>query len=51
MNALDEMPFFFLVGWFDIVLVGMHIPGVENRAAYALSRNNLPDLLLQMPRA
>lgn len=40
---------FFFLAKFGVVLVGEHIPGIENGAADALSRDNLPSFRLQLP--
>ncbi len=42
---------FFFLAKFNVVLVGEHIPGVENGAADALSRDDLPSFLTQVPEA
>lgn len=42
---------FFFLAAFDINLSAAHIPGVENGAADALSRNKAPSFLLQVPTA
>ena len=42
---------FFFLAHFNVVLVGEHIPGVDNGAADALSRNRLPSFRLQVPHA
>lgn len=42
---------FFFLATYNIGLVGDHIPGVENRAADALSRNDAASFLLQVPAA
>lgn len=34
-----------------LILFGVHIPGVENGAADALSRDNWPSFLTQVPTA
>ena len=41
--------FFFLASY--VILLGEHIPGVENGAADALSRDNRPSFLTQVPTA
>jgi len=40
---------FFLLARWEFSLVGMHIPGVENGVADALSRYNLPSFHLVVP--
>ena len=42
---------FFVMASHNIVIVGEHIPGVENGAADALSRNNAASFLTQVPSA
>lgn len=42
---------FFVAARHNIFLVAQHIPGRENVAADALSRNNLPSFRVQEPRA
>ena len=42
---------FFFTASYDVVLVAQHIPGVENGAADALSRGNLPSFHAQEPAA
>ena len=42
--------FFFLVSY-NVILLGEHIPGVESGAADALSRDNRPSFLTQVPTA
>ena len=42
--------FFFLAGW-NVALECRHIPGVENGAADALSRNDLPSFQRLRPEA
>lgn len=42
---------FFVLAHHNISITGQHIPGVENRAADALSRNNVPLFFSQVPAA
>lgn len=42
---------FFLEAKFDVLLTARHIPGVENRAADSLSRDNLPLFFSILPQA
>ena len=42
---------FFFLATYNMAVVGDHIPGVENKAADALSRNDAPSFLSQIPSA
>ena len=42
---------FFFLASYNVILLGEHIPGVENGAADALSRDNQPFFLTQVPTA
>ena len=42
---------FFFLASYNVILLGDHIPGVENGIADALSRNNQPSFLTQVPTA
>ena len=42
---------FFVMARFNMVLVAAHVPGRENEAADALSRDNLPFFYAQVPNA
>ena len=42
---------FFIEAYFDLTLTATHIPGVENRAADAISRNNLDEFFSLNPQA
>ena len=42
---------FFIEVYFDLTLTATHIPGVENRAADAISRNNLDEFFSLNPQA
>ena len=43
--------FFFFLASYNITVVGEHIPGIENGAADALSRDNRTSFLVQVPAA
>jgi len=42
---------FFILARYNMIISAMHVPGVENGAADALSRNNLSSFLSQVPFA
>ena len=42
---------FFVLAHYNMSIIGQHIPGVENRAADALSRNDAHLFLSQVPSA
>ena len=42
---------FFLLAHYNLQIIGQHIPGVENRAADALSRNDVTSFHRQVPAA
>ena len=42
---------FFFLAQYNVVLVGVHIPGVDNGVADALSRDKLDAFRLQVPWA
>ena len=42
---------FFITAMFDVSVQAVHVPGLENGGADAISRNNIPLLLLLHPQA
>jgi len=42
---------FFILAHYNVSIIGQHIPGVENRAANALSRNDVDLFFSQVPSA
>ena len=42
---------FFITAFHEITMFPVHIPGLENRAAHAISRNNISIFYSQVPQA
>ena len=42
---------FFIEAFNDLTLAAMHVPGVENRAADCISRNNMDEFFSLYPQA